>query len=269
VYVDFTSSWWQMSSSDPGFQLAIDGSPVEIVRTVRGPHPLAAVMLFDVSGSLSELDSRFEPAGALDVEQAAKRFASVARPDDQLRIGTVGTKIAIGSPLLTDPKSASKAASEIRQRGGPSPIWDAMDRSLAVLANQPGLHAILIHTDGQASGNDIGADEILTRALKAGVVISAVGVSDRGLPYWRQSSAIQIVGRNDWLLRLVEQTGGSYFELKEPKDLPVEYFVSILDRLRKAYRLDFASPVRDGRLHEVSVTAGGRPARTPKFIAYR
>jgi hypothetical protein len=137
------------------------------------------------------------------------------------------------------------------------------------MADHPGLRAVLIHTDGQASGNDISSEEIEARALRAGASVSAVGISDRGLPRWRQSSAIQIVGRNDRLLRLVGETGGSYFELKEPEELPVEYLVSKLNALRDSYRLDFAPAARDGRLHELSVTANGKQVRAPKFIAYR
>jgi hypothetical protein len=247
----------------------IDGMPIEIVRTVGGPQAISAVVLFDVSGSMSVFDKRGNPSGLLNLDQAAKRIASAGHRDDRLRIGTIGSRIAIATTLLVDQKSASKAADEIRQRGGPSPLWDAIDRSIAVMADQPGLHAVMVHSDGQAAGNDISSEEILARALKAGVSVSAVGVADGALPRWVREGKVQVIGRNDRLLRLVRETGGSWFELKEPLEQPIEYFAWMLNRLRGSYRLDFVPPTSDGRMHEVSVTAGGQPAKTAKFIAYR
>lgn len=269
IYVESPTSWWSVSSRPPVFLLQVDGMPVEILRAVAGPQTIAAVMLFDVSGSMSDLDRQMQPVGQLDLDRAAKRLAGVSHPEDRFHIGTIGSKIAIAKTLLLDPKSAPKAAAEVKQRGGPSPLWDAIDAGLTAIASEPGLHAIMVNSDGQAAGNDISAEEILARAQRAGVSISAVGVSDDALPEWRQRSMIQIIGRNDRLLRLVRETGGWYLELKDPKQLAVEDFAWILNHLRKSYRLDFVPPTSDGRLHEISVTSGGQPVKTAKFIAYR
>jgi len=270
IYVQSPLPAPQALTTIPVFDLSIDGVPVEIVQTVRGPQPLAVVVLFDVSGSMSELDERGAPSGRLDLDRAAKRLAGAALNEDRVRIGTVGSKIAISTTVLTDAKAASKAASEIQQRGGPSPIWDAINRSLDLLAGQPGLHAVLVHSDGQAAGNDLSAVQILTRAQRTGTIVSAVGLGDEGLPEVRQRSMIRILGRNDRLLRLVGETGGSYFEIDDTDQVPdgaVSYFLSAVTSLRQYYRLDFVPPQRDSRLHQVSVTVGGKPARAPKFIS--
>ena len=269
IYVDSPNSGWSLSSKAPAFELAIDGMPVEIVRAVGGPQTLAAVMLFDLSGSMSEFDERGAPLGKLDLGRAARQLAGVRRPDDRFHIGTIGPKVVIAKTLLVDPKAAAKAADEVRQRGGASPLWDAIDGGLEAVFGQPGLHAVMVHTDGQAAGNDISSEEILTRALKAGVSVSAVGVSDGGLPEWRQRGNVRVIGRNDRLIRLVRETGGSYLELNVPEQEPVGSFVWMLNRLRKSYRLDFVPPTRDSRLHEVSVTVGGKAAKTARSIAYR
>ena len=269
IYVESPNAWWSLSSKAPAFELAIDGTPVEIVRTVGGPQTLAAVMLFDVSGSVSDFDERGTALGKLDLGRAAKQIAGARRPDDRFHLGTIGPKVAIAKTLLVDPKTAAKVADEIRQRGGASPLWDAIDGGLAAVFGQPGLHAVIVHTDGQAAGNDISSEEILTRALKAGVSVSAVGVADIGLPEGRQRVNVQIMGRNDRLQRLVRETGGSYLELNVPEQEPVDSFVWMLNRLRKSYRLDFVPPTRDSRLHEVSATVGGKAAKTAKFVGYR
>lgn len=272
IYVESPSSWWPMSSRPPAFVLQVDGVPTEIVRAVGGPHIVSAVVLFDVSGSMSELDQRAQPISPLDLDRAAKRIAGSGHSGDRLRIGTIGLRIAIAKTLLLDPHSAARAVEEIKQRGGPSPLWDAIDRAFAALEGEPGAHAVVINTDGQVSGSDISAEEILTRAFRAGVTISALGLTDDALPKWRRDSRIQIVGRNDRLLRLVDETGGSYLELRDTKQLAVEDFASLLwmlNHLRKSYRLDFVPPTKDNRLHEISVTAGGQPVKTAKFIAYR
>jgi len=237
------------------YRLTVDDMPVPIARVVPGPQPVSAIVLLDVSGS----------AGGLSIADAARRVANAARKGDSIRIATFARKILISETRLFDDATASKAAREVSQQGGPSPLWDALHASLTAVESDSGIRAAAVFTDGMATGNDKGFSEIEEVAAASGVMVSAVGMGDNAL---RAASTMRAVGRNDAIRRLVEGTGGNYIELQRRTDTPVYPLAGIVDQMRKRYRLDFVPAVRDGAMHRISVTLRGRPVRAPARMRF-
>jgi hypothetical protein len=243
------------SSSRPAaYAVEIDGTVVDATLT-RGPQALSVIVLYDVSHSMRP--------GSLD--PVTRRIAGRVRPGDTVRLGTFADRILIGSTPLADRASATKAAGEVTQTGGASPLWDALCVSVDALREAEGLRAVVVFSDGLATANDRGIDEAYEIATRSGVIVSVVGVADSAL---RVSSQMEIIGRNDALRRLARDTGGRYAELRSPGDDPLPLVVSALNDLRDRARLEFAPPVRDGAVHRVSVTVGGRAVPAPVRLQF-
>jgi hypothetical protein len=249
IYVEGPSS----STSD-ALAVDIDGTVVAATLT-PGPQPLSVIVLYDVSDSMRP--------GSLD--PVTQRVASRVRPGDAVRVGTFADRILIGSTPIIDRASATKAAREVTQTGGASPLWDALCVSVDALRKAEGLRAVVIFSDGLATANDRGVDETYERATPSGIIVSVVGVADSALMVSRQ---MDILGRNDALRRLARDTGGRYSEVNKPGGDPLPLVVSALDDLRDRARLEFVPPVRDGAVHRVSVTLRGRPVQAPVRLQF-
>ncbi len=249
IYVDGSSS----GARPDAYQLAVDGVPVPIARVVTGPHPVAAVVLFDASSS----------AAPVSVSDAARRFAERARDGDAVRVGTFAKKILLSQPFGR--AEAAAAVRDVNQRDGPSPLWDAIYASVDAVAGSTGVRAVLVYTDAMSTGNDHGFSEIEAHVAASGVIVSAVGVGDDAL---HVNSSMRAVGRNDAVRRLVEGSGGLYREVQRRSESPITWLTGMLDQMRNQYRVDFVPPVRDGAVHRVSITIAGRPLRATTRIRY-
>ena len=239
------------------YEVSVDGVSVPVVRLTGGPHPISAVVLFDTSPSTANAN--------VSLPDAARRLAKGVLDDDTLRIGTFGSRILLSPPLGRLETAAPAAAREVAQQGGPSPLWDAMHASVKAVAQAAGLRAVLVFTDAMATGNDHAFSEIEEIVLASGVIVSAVGISDVALA---RASSIHAVGRNDALRRIAEGSGGAFIELKSRTDSPTYLLTGMVDQMRKRYRIDFVPPVRDGAVHQISVTSAGRPIGAPIRIRY-
>lgn len=253
IYADDPSLFSTSGADD--YLLTVDDQAVPIARVVPGPQQVSAIVLLDVSASV----------GSVPIADVAKRVANAARKGDSIRIATFARKILISQTLLLDESTASKAAREVSQPSGPSPLWDALHAGFTAVAGENGARAVVIFTDGMATGNDKGFSEIEELFAASGVIVSAVGVGEKAL---KVGSGMRAVGRNDAIRRLVEGTGGNYAELQRPTDTPTYSLPGIVDQIRKRYRLDFTPPVRDGAVHRISVTLGGRPVRAPARMRF-
>jgi hypothetical protein len=105
-------------------------------------------------------------------------FADDVRPGDRVAFGTVAERLVLRPGWSSDQKSflavserAMRDADDAK-RDGPSPIWDAVDVAVSLLADQPRPRAIVLVTDGKASGNTVGTEAVARRAVAAGVTVN-------------------------------------------------------------------------------------------------
>jgi hypothetical protein len=231
------------------YSVHVDGAVVSDVTITRGPQPLSVIVLYDLSDSVRPIS----------VESGARLIAGAARPGDHIRLASFADRILIGSTPVADRASATKAAREVTQAGGASPLWDAICASVEVLGASRSLRAIVVFSDGQANANDRGADDALETATRAGVIVSVAGVADSAL---RVPSAMQVIGRNAALRRLAQDTGGEFTEQRS-REGPGTALKDALNEFRTRVRLEFVPPVRDGAVHRVSVMSGGKVIHGP------
>jgi hypothetical protein len=251
LYVPAPSS----STTELDYVIEIDGAVVPATKLFRAPHPLSAIVLHDVSSSMMA-----EPLATL-----TRPLANHVRQGETIRLATFADKILIGTTPIVDRASADRAAREVRQAGGASPLWDAICESLDALRTAAGLRAVVILSDGRASANDRGFEDTYELAIRSGVVLSVVALAEEAE---RAPSEIRVFGRNEGLQRLARGTGGTYVELRTRDTNRGSAVIGALDELRRRARLEFVPPVRDGAIHRVSVTLRGRPVAVPERLRF-
>ena len=259
IYADAPSFWSTAKPSE--YQLTVDGVAVPPIRVVPGPHPVSALVMLDASSSVPRPP----------VADVAKRLAADARNGDVFRIATFAKRFLLSQPFDNHPGVAAERAREVEQHGGPSPLWDSLYVAVTEVASATGVRAVLVASDGMATGNDRAFGEVEDLTTRTTVIVSVVGVDDDSLYF---PSQIRAVGRNDGLRRLTQNSGGHFFafQKKTParagSDPPEFILAAMVNQLRKRYRIDFEPPARDGRLHEVRVTIGGRPVAGPTRLVF-
>jgi von Willebrand factor type A domain len=243
------------------FELRVDGRirPIEAFATDGGP--LSVVLLLDVSDSVGFGRTGFSRA-------ADRSFVRRLRPRDRGSIGAIARQTRVGAWAAGDsPELREQARSALRTpddlRSGPSPIWDAVDAALDALESEVGRHrAIVIVSDGRATGNVHGLTEVAERAMREGVSISAIAIMPPPLrpKVIPQTPSTVARIRPDALLGLLaDDTGGTKSECDAGCAGPL---ARSIDSLFASYALTFLSD-DDGRLHDVDVrvTPPGHAAR--------
>jgi Ca-activated chloride channel family protein len=110
--------------------------------------------------------------------------------------------------------------------------------------------AIIVLTDGDDTASDRTAQQAIEEALRAGVIVYAVGIGDR----FRSTEV-----KKDVLESLAAQTGGRAY-LPDSATALVEAFAQIEAELRTQYLVAYepSNSLRDGSFRQVQVTVPGR-----------
>ena len=97
-----------------------------------------------------------------------------------MQAGSFAKQIKIGPPIVNDQRSLQAAIGKAldlpkADTFGPSAIWDAVALAVETLKNAPGRRAIILLTDGRATGNRLDVEAVAARAAAAGVLVNVVG----------------------------------------------------------------------------------------------
>jgi len=179
---------------------------------VSAPQTAASVdvvLLVDVSDSFTiggftrDKAMVTAPAGAL---------ADAIQRGDRVRIGTFGSTLALDDRALEDAAAVRDAAAALAEHlGGPSPVWDALDAAGKALEPGNRRRGIILVTDGRATGNRLGFEEVLAKLKAAHLPVFVVSLDKAG------GRPIPDPGAR--LEQLAQQTGGVCFFV-ERKALP-------------------------------------------------
>jgi hypothetical protein len=218
--------------------------------------PLSIVLLVDVSGSVSDamatlavgrdpsdraLRGAKAPNGPRDLFHRAVETGFIANlaAGDRARIGRLTRTVQLSEALTSDHAALRAAANAMldvaeEERHGASPLWDAVHLGVTAVKDEPGRRAVVLVTDGFATGNRRSLAAVIDYATQAGVSVSVVG-EWFGQPRPLRLSFKGWVGSSDnvaypwrvmlWpfgnaphanLRRLAEQTGGVFVGDGEP-----------------------------------------------------
>jgi Ca-activated chloride channel family protein len=237
------------------FVVKEDGQPQTISRFSKERKPLRIGIVLDASQSM-ENDDRIR-----DARDAALDFLDVLAEGDEGMIVTFNDTVEVTQELTAEPASLAQAISSVEARGGTA-LYDAIWRTSKKLAAFEGRRVLVLLSDGKDEsydGLEPGSlhtlDEALDQALRAEVMVFAIGLGrrfSRELDFDRRYTLKAILDQ------LAGATGGR--ALISPRSGQLrKAFREVAEDLRNQYSLAYTStnPERDGgwRTVEVSVPA--------------
>lgn len=226
--------------SQDEFEILDNKKPQEIAFFSNEVRPITAVVMLDTSASMTP---------SLDLLMAgAEQFLIRMLPEDRAQVGAFNDKVEIVPGEFISDRDELVDALDTLDFGNPTRLYDAIALSIDALKDIEGRRVVLVFTDGDDTGSDIGAGEALKRAVAEEVMIYAIGLE---ADYFNGVQRVR--SRPDRSLRrFAEETGGGYFELKKTDELGPT-FTRVAQELHSQYVLAFSPPVRDGKLHSVDV----------------
>jgi hypothetical protein len=256
---------------EPGeFTLFIDNVPAPIVDVAAELQSLRLILIVDVTTR--------PPLSAGLLREAIDQVAGAMRDGDRAHVWRVGGRITRGPAFTREAISRRTAAGFAAnpanlERSGPSPIWDAIVEASEALETGEGRRAILLYTDGRASGNRHGAADVATRALAAGVSVSVV--APQTTTTFRNDDRMITVHPDRMPQAIARDTGGVFFHFPQgrrsrddgpPPSLGAT-FAGIMTSLRHEYVLTVARPDGPGpHLIGVRVNRPGLTLRARRVI---
>lgn len=196
-----------VSLSPSDIEVLVDDGVVPAVSVAPAPSALNLVLVVDHSSSV--------PVRRTDlINGIGNQWLPLLRTGDRARLALVASPVAFGPWLAVGRPADTNLARALLERAGaePSPIWDAIDAAAQLVSTgSQSPPAVIVITDGRATGNAIGLEELAARANTAGVSITAISeADDKVLPQGADApTRVRPDASLEWL---ANQTGGIYLE---------------------------------------------------------
>ena len=220
VSVESPAAAFLTELSPADFSVTINGVAVRVASVTTSDTPVSLQVLVDLTHSV-EITGPLDPARFADT--ARRGLLGRLRPTDRLRVGWfAGQQRTLGAEWATGPASHRSAIEAIERapvegRHGAAPIWDAVAEGVAALAAEPSPRTILVVSDGYATGNRLGVEDVARLAVAAAVPVHVLFVPNR-----MEGERANRLGRT-FLDRLAETTGGVLRELPDHLSLSLSF----------------------------------------------
>jgi VWFA-related protein len=235
------------------FEIVAGGSTCPVQFFAAGDRGLSLVLLIDVSVSMK--------SGAIapdELKEAAeKSFVNRLAPSDRARIGSIARDPFLSPQFTSDRRQLRRTLETATDPDdantyGPSPVWDAAYAAVTALSTAEGRRALVLMTDGRATGNRHSPEDLAAHAVRANVSINSVGIDSELIIPQGGGTAVRVRpgATQQWLATI---TGGQYVPVPEKKPVPGPVLERILADLRGSYTLGFEPPIRDGSLQKLDV----------------
>jgi hypothetical protein len=155
------------------------------------------------------------------------------------------------------------------ERSGPSPIWDALDAALSALEPEAGRRAVILISDGKATGNHKDLSEVADRAIALGIPVSTVATGQGPVLLAQASKQNALVRPGLALERLSEATGGLAVAMAGPNPNKPSPLTETVLALRRVYRISVTTGHTDGQFHRVTVRTRDANHRVRARAAFR
>jgi hypothetical protein len=240
------------------------------------------VVLVDISTSHVYPDTETEH----QLIQAVQHVAASRAFGVTLRFGAFAGGVKIAPPVggIRSVRDSLLLMFSVSPRY-PSPLWDSINAAIDLLSSDSGTRAVVVVSDGKASGNHRTREDVTEAALRGGYIIGAVsGVSEKQtdprLMPWAHLQAMSVT------------TGGEFVGIGFDETVPVSneeiirrtlrgvrheppalgpLIAGLLARLSLRHRVTFEAP-GDGQTHALTVRTretGFRTLAPDRFFSPR
>lgn len=197
------------------FEVTEDGIPQQISVFAEGDFPLAAAVAVDASFSMT--GSRLAVA-----KSAARLFLGELRDEDQAMLMAIGGTAEVIAPLSNDRAAQFEALNALGTWGTTS-LHDAVIAAIGHLQPAAGRRALILLSDGDDRYSRATADEVLTAARQADVMIYPVALGGTLPPLFTDLAAL---------------TGGRAWHQQDARQLPAT-LQAIAAELRHQYLIGY------------------------------
>lgn len=246
------------------FHVWSDGVEMPIASVTPDSSPFTAIVLLDATVTVIAgpgVWSSTPLVGRDQIEKGLREgFAAALRPGDRVRVGSIAGSVDLQPSFSSDRADILKAISRAydrrdEDRFGRSPVWDAVWTAAEALSSEPGRRAIVLVTDGRATGNVHSWIEAEERAVLADAAVSGIGAGARMIvPQLGGMAAL--VKPDVGLQRLASDSGGAYFAgVRVGDDAPIQsapIFARIVAEMQQSYVVRFTGP-GDGKYHVLRI----------------
>jgi VWFA-related protein len=199
--------------------------------------PLVVTLAFDLS--LSVAGERLD-----HLRSAGRVVLDGLKAADQAELLTFGQRI-LRRQARTGNMALLREALDAARPAGDTSLYDGAFAATMVGESGDGRNLVLLFSDGVDTSSWLSADQALTSARRANIVV--YGATVRG------------GGSTDFLRDLARQTGGDVVEVESTRDLRGR-FEAILSEFRQRYLISYTPRgVERSGWHEVTVRVKGRP----------
>jgi Ca-activated chloride channel family protein len=237
------------------FTVFDNGKPQRLALFSNDPQPITMAAMLDTSGSMQFNVSL--------VRTATMALVSYLTPEDRVRLGTFGGRIALSPSFTNDGSELARFVWERMRPGGGTPLWDAVDVAMDTLTNRNGRRVVLVFSDGEDSQSKASLKDEMRRAQREAFMVYAIGC-------WGNAGfGIEPDKPDGGLRKIADETGGGYAELKWTDDLNAS-FRRVAEELHSQYVIGFSPEKVDGKTHklDVRVNVPGLTVRTRRnYIA--
>jgi VWFA-related protein len=209
------------SLRDEDLILFENGRPLDYkLEQVNENMPISVAVLMDYSLSMSDED-------IANMQEAVTEFVSLMRSEDRIAILKFAEEIVVSQPLDRADRLQHTSIKEGYKgdRDG-TRLYDALGKAISILSDLKGIKLAVVLTDGEDSGSDKMAQDVVDEALRNGISIHTVALGDEV--------------DEETLKRLAMSTGGSYYTTGDPGKLK-EIYREISSSMQRHYRLTYRS----------------------------
>jgi VWFA-related protein len=245
-------------------EVIVDGKPCEVTEFSPSGQSVSIAVLLDLSASMDHQWS---------FEALVRALGANLGPDDRMSVEGFGPQAAAHPVFTRDARVLDQTTRDAWQRrlpfAGPSPLWDSANVAVTALERQNGRRALVLFTDGRATGDLTPFGAVARHALLANVEVSVLGAwggggrgGARSIPQietrdpYRRTGLMPPSGR---LRQIADLTGGLVIPLDFTFTPNRAYMGRVVRELKAEYLVRFRPGVVDGRPHaiEVRVTRRG------------
>ena len=253
------------------FIVTVDDVEIPVSDSVVDDGPVSVVVMIDITASTVWPG----PEGFSGTEKPLNDdLLAQFRKEDRVRFASLGRRVVMASGFTTDRRLTRQGLIEAiaprpEERSGPSPIWDALDAALSALEPEAGRRAVILLSDGHATGNHKDLSEVADRAIALGIPVSTVATGQGTMILAQASNQLALIRPGLALERLSDATGGLAVAMAGSNPNEPSPLTTTVIGLRRAYFISFTTSHTDGQFHRVTVRTRDAGHRVRARAAFR